>query len=712
MAVKAKAPSKKQKVDTLKFTDKLVLNQWLISLFGVDMFAVYKDGNREVRPMQFLAKQLRDCREGLDADNLHFFYQQLKLTHQPQAALNPNALLQYEQNIVNHTQWLNEGRERPIEWKYYQWLSLLFAEIYLHQYFSDREQLLDQLNAYVRQFNAHWASRDVPISTGISEYSLEELNKLCLQNATGSGKTLLMHVNYRQFAHYAKEAGQHDLVSRTLLITPNEGLSSQHEQELLQSGIEVSRLVLDNNAIGSTSGIFSSDYGHLTRIDYIEITKLGDKDGPNTIATRNLGDQNLILVDEGHRGMGKSDEEGWMKQRERLVEKGFAFEYSATFKEAVKAANNARIEESYAKAVLFDYSYRYFYEDGYGKDYRIFNIPKSQADHEFIYLTACLLGFYQQIRLYKERKAEYAEYNIEKPLWVFVGSSVSGNKKKTVDEEATVSDLVRVLSFFASFLEKPDDAIRAIDVLLKQDGTASGLLDNSGYDIFNGAFLFLRQRLQKGEKPADIHADILNSLFNNRAGGQLQLLRLKGDSGELLLKAGNSEQHFGLINVGDALSLAKHVEDECAKGNCPAIVVDDSDFIAAQFASVKESSSPINLLIGAKKFVEGWDCWRVSTLGLMRVGRSEGSQIIQLFGRGVRLKGHSWSLKRSRAATPAKQPEYIHYIETLNVFGVQADFMEKFRDFLKDEGLPGNDSKEVFIRHSAPSKNKHSKSIN
>ena len=155
MAVKAKAPSKKQKVDTLKFTDKLVLNQWLISLFGVDMFAVYKEGNREVRPMQFLAKQLRDCREGLDADNLHFFYQQLKLTHQPQAALHPNALLQYEQNIVNHTQWLNEGRERPIEWKYYQWLSLLFAEIYLHQYFTDREKLLDQLNAYVRQFNAH-----------------------------------------------------------------------------------------------------------------------------------------------------------------------------------------------------------------------------------------------------------------------------------------------------------------------------------------------------------------------------------------------------------------------------------------------------------------------------------------------------------------------------------------------------------------------------
>ena len=668
----------------LKFSDKLVLNQWIISLFGIDTLAIHKEGNREVRPMQLLAKQLRDCPEGVDADNLHFFYQQLKIHWQPNATLSLNALLQYEQNIVAHTRWLNEGRERPIEWKYYQWLSLVFAEIYLHQYFSDKEQLLTSLNEYVHRFNAHWEAKNY--SSGITEYTAEELNKLCLQNATGSGKTLLMHVNYRQFAHYAKEAGKHDLVTRTLLITPNEGLSSQHEQELLQSGIDVGRLVIDNN------DMFSSQLGHLTRIDFIEITKLGDKDGPNSIATRNLGDQNLILVDEGHRGMGKSDEEGWYKQRERLVEKGFAFEYSATFKEAVKAANNAKIEESYAKAVLFDYSYRYFYEDGYGKDYRIFNLPgNAQADHEFIYLTACLLSFYQQLCLYAERKAEYAAYNLEKPLWVFVGSSVSNAKALKGADEETVSDVVRVLSFFAQFLAKPAQAVKAIDTLLQKDGTATGMMDSGGHDIFHGAFLFLRQQLTAGKKATDIHANILESLFNNKAGGQLQLLRLKGDSGELVLKAGNGDTHFGLINVGDALGLAKHVQE-----TCPAIVVDDSDFLAAQFAIVKESSSPINLLIGAKKFIEGWDCWRVCTLGLMRVGRSEGSQIIQLFGRGVRLKGYQWSLKRSSFATPVSRPQYIDYIETLNVFGVQADFMEKFRDFLKDEGLPGNDSKEVF----------------
>ena len=36
------------------------------------------------------------------------------------------------------------------------------------------------------------------------------------------------------------------------------------------------------------------------------------------------------------------------------------------------------------------------------------------------------------------------------------------------------------------------------------------------------------------------------------------------------------------------------------------------------------------------------------------MGRGEGSQIIQLFGRGVRLKGRNYSLKRS---TPGERPK-------------------------------------------------------
>ena len=108
----------------------------------------------------------------------------------------------------------------------------------------------------------------------------------------------------------------------------------------------------------------------------------------------------------------------------------------------------------------------------------------------------------------------------------------------------------------------------------------------------------------------------------------------------------------------------------------------------------------MHLLIGSKKFTEGWSSWRVSTMGLMNVGKGEGAQIIQLFGRGVRLKGYDLSLKRSgRTKLPegVERPKHIGVLETLGIFGIHADYMAQFRDFLKEEGLPTNDDRIEFL---------------
>ncbi len=103
-----------------------------------------------------------------------------------------------------------------------------------------------------------------------------------------------MHVNFLQFRHYASQSSfKHDL-TRTILITPNEGLSAQHDREFKASGISAERLLTD------TGDLLSSGKNGLRQIDYTEITKLGEVDSVNVIATRNLGDQNLLLVDEAH----------------------------------------------------------------------------------------------------------------------------------------------------------------------------------------------------------------------------------------------------------------------------------------------------------------------------------------------------------------------------------------------------------------------------
>ena len=124
----------KRATAVIPFPKKLVLNQWMLSLFGVERF-------------DDLAEHFRDANlEGLDADNIHRFHQALAL-HCPALApgLTVAQLLDYDQNIVRHTQRLNEARllrgEDPIVWKYFQYLALLFTEIYLDWYFHRPAEL-------------------------------------------------------------------------------------------------------------------------------------------------------------------------------------------------------------------------------------------------------------------------------------------------------------------------------------------------------------------------------------------------------------------------------------------------------------------------------------------------------------------------------------------------------------------------------------------
>jgi hypothetical protein len=669
-----------------KFRNKLILNQWLISLFGIDPLVETTIEGKAIRPFHILKSSLKDpSLEGIGRDSLHRFYHALvesNLFLHDGCCLSKAQLLAYEENIARHTQAINDYRNRSIVWKYYQWLTLLFVEIYLDRYFSDLEGLVRDLNDYVERFNSHWPDfKDVPL------YTEDDLNKLCVQSATGSGKTLLMHVNILQYLQYAKKHCKDKELSRVILLTPNERLSEQHIAEFKESRIEALNFAKEGH------NLFTQER-ELERVDVLEITKLADQDGPNTIATRSLGDQNLLLVDEGHRGMSGKDEGVWFTRRSELCAKGFTFEYSATFEQAVQASKSDTFENSYSKAVIFDYSYRWFYEDGFGKDYQILNLPKAFDESRSLYLTACLLKFYQQLRIYDEKKKDIEPFNIEKPLWVFVGSTVS-SAKGTSDEIIVATDVAQIIQFIASFLENKLISCRRIGEILMGKGQDTGLLDKNENDIFEGSFVYLAKTINAGETVESLYLDILSRLFNNPAGGSLYLDRVKGASGEVVLRVGSSETPFGLINVGNAKGLCDHIA-EVANQNGIKLTVEDTNFNEAMFNSVKESASPVNLLIGSKKFVEGWDCWRVGTMGLMHVGQSEGSQIIQLYGRGVRLKGYEWSLKRSGHVNVAIPPSFIEELETLNVFGIEADFMEKFRQFLKDEGLPGNERRKTI----------------
>lgn len=661
------------------FHHKLVLNQWVLTRFGIDPLAPSDDRSQSARPITLLTATLKNVPLGLDAARRHNFVNAL-ITHRQQWAYSADQLLKFDENIVGHTDAINQRRDNPLQWKYFQWLTLMFVEIYLYEYFRDRVKLLDDLNKHVQHFNAHFA----PLETGITPYGEADLNKICLQNATGSGKTLLMHVNVHQFRHYAALFGVAHQYSQVILITPNERLTDQHFREACASNMQAERLSQDGGglALGRKA---------LSTLALTEITKLGAEQGDKRMAVDSFGDANLLLVDEGHRGLSsQTDEKGWLRLREKLTGRGFTFEYSATFKEAVVAARDREIEASYARNILFDYGYRFFYEDGYGKDYRIFNLPSSGAQpHQFNYLIAALLAFYQQRRLYADKGKDFKPYLLFPPLWVFVGASVvrdDGGRVAGAQYRERATDVANIIGFLAQVLAQPEATQAAFMAILEGSSHQTGLRDDSDRDIFSNSFRYLKSLKRSA---GEIYRDVCRLVFGSESVGRLIVERITGDSGELRLRVGEAEKPFGLINVGDAVGLADHLERQQDLNHL--VEVRKSEFAAPMFAEVHTDTSLISVLIGSRKFVEGWDCWRVSSMGLMHTGKKEGSQIIQLFGRGVRLKGRDMSLMRSSRYQPVKPPKDIHLLETLNVFGVGADFMAVFRDFLREEGLPGNE---------------------
>lgn len=645
----------------LRFDQKLVLNQWLLGLFEVPRF-------------ETLAEWLRDPElEGFDADNVSHYCAVLRARLFDREALPGDLLLAYDQNIVHHWRRITERRNRVegrlLYPKYFQYLALLLAEIYLDRYFRDRERLLAELNARVAAFNA-----DVAPDDRISPYQPDDLNKIAFWMATGSGKTLLMHVNILQYQHYLALHDRGRTINRVILLTPNEGLSRQHLAEFALSGIEADLFAKDSPALFAGRAV-----------EIIDIHKLAERSGEKTIAVEAFERDNLVLVDEGHRGSSASEEGEWMRRRQELCAEGFSFEYSATFGQAVKASGARGLAGVYARCILFDYSYKYFYGDGYGKEYRILNLEDDREERKRQrYLAACLLAFYQQQRLYADRAAEFRPFLLERPLWIFVGGSVNAVRTQAGRQVSDVTDILLSLASFADPARKHE----VIGLIEQFMAGRSGLLDIRGNDLFSGAFTYLGRL---GLSPEEVYADVLRVLYNAPAGGALHVVNLKGTDGEIALQLGDHDP-FGVINVGDAARLCKLCEEYRTE-----LVVDEREFSGSLFHGLNEPASCINVLIGSKKFTEGWSSWRVSTMGLMNIGRTEGSEIIQLFGRGVRLKGRDFCLKRSRRIVGIRPPAEMERLETLNVFGIRADYMRQFREYLADEGLPADEDRGEFI---------------
>ena len=614
--------------------NRLVLHRFVCREFG------YED-------MDAMLGHLRDLPAEYGTGGEDSYAQALSLYAIPALRqVAPERLGEYDANIAAHSHRLGMTAEHGRTWKPHQYLALLFTEHYLRRYFDDPEALRADLN---RAKRTHQPTRELP------DYEPDDLRTLALQSATGSGKTLIMHAHILQYRHYLDRAGGR--LNNVVLVTPNEQMSAQHERELRNSGLR--------------ARLLSSEAGSdlFTPVKIIDLNKLAERKGVKRVAVGDFGDDNLVLVDEGHLGAsGKV----WRRRRRELSRGGFAFEYSATFNQVVARRDATDLLHAYGKCLLFDYAYRRFHEDGYGKDYAILNLPGGvQDENSDMYLLGCLLTFYQQCRIWREEGALWRAFNPAKPLWVFLGKTVTGSSKAAT---ATRSDVARILNFLGWVLARGDSVRPMIERLLSGQ---SGLLDDSGRDYFAGRYSHLP------ETADETYADLCKTLFHGP--GRLNVVYLTAGEGELHLRTADRDP-FGVVNVGDAAALYKLLT---ANPNPHFDIHREMGFAARLFDAVDRPDSTVNVVIGARRFIAGWNSWRVSTMGLMHVGVREGPEIIQMFGRGVRLKGWNMSLKRHRQSG-GDLPEDsagLAELETLYIFGVRANYMQTFRDLLHKEGM-------------------------
>ena len=653
----------KKSAKQVSFDDQLVLFRYFLHELKIDSLGA-------------LSEKLNNTEfEGTnESGNTYFCDYITRICKMRGAAISAEKLRLYDENICHHTHQISEKRG-VFHWKYFQYVALLFTEMYLDRYFSNVAGFCNDLNAWLKEKRNE--------SLGLIDfepYTPEKLNKLAFMCATGSGKTLIMHMNILQYLHYFKRAKRLNSrlsINKVIVLAPNEGMSKQHLEELELSSIP--------------AVIFEKDHGFTTRrgdVIVVDMNKLKEEGKVKTVSVDSFEQNNLVLVDEGHRGLSG---DVWYDYRTRLSAEGFAFEYSATFKQALNA--NAKkdderaLMEEYGKSIIMDYSYKYFYSDGYGKDYRIYNLQSSiDTEQRQLYLVGCLLSYYQQIKLFDSKQDELQEFRIEKPLLVFVGNRVTA---KTSKNEMT--DVEEVLDFINSFVSNRAISIARINAVLKDD---TGLIDGNGNELFYQDFEALKEAFGTDPNPADIFSDLLRLVFNAEGAGdepRLHMENLRQVPGEIGLKIGELGEYFGVISIGDTTGLIKNCEKK-------SIVVKTEEFVSESlFRSINDRSSNIKVLIGSRKFTEGWNSWRVSTMGLINFAKGEGSQAIQLFGRGVRLKGYEGCLKRSRKLDiQIAMPKHIELLETLTIFGVKAQYMEDFKSYLELEGAPTNDNIREF----------------
>jgi hypothetical protein len=540
-------------------------------------------------------------KEGLthpDVDFRETVYQDKLELYDTTLGLDNDILSSVQKHLKSYNAYLKSNQEQEVTLRYYQILALYFTELYL----TKKDE------------------HDFP-------YPKIKEKGLAYWMATGSGKTIIMHLNILQYIAHCKNFRDFEII----MTTPGVNLIDQHERELTPF-IE----------------FLNTKYRNTIRLTIDTTSALLNKPDDFFDFPESKSYRRLILVDEAHIGLSTTGNTGtdgaFMTLRKRLnIENSFLFEYSATFHNI-----SGDLEKDYEKSIVYDYNYNLFYKDGYGKDYYFQQVgddvlEKSFDDnlHRNLSVINEKIDLWHHIDYSVQKDIFKASQHPDKPLIAFMGNTVNNKDKSAKNEDPEVSDITNIVNFLANL--------------------------------------------------SDEQKVTYKYLFNEEFTGKLMLTRNPETDDEILMSYGNGG-YWGIVNVGNGAKFINDLEnDNVIKNPRDKVIV--SNIERYSFKNIDSQNSPINVLIGSRKFAEGWNCFRVSVIGLINLGSSKGNKIIQIFGRGVRIKGLKNNGKRAFPAhnedyfklKNAKEEDKLRKIETLTVFSLKKSYLETFTGAVNKE---------------------------
>ena len=131
--------ARKIKQEPLRFEEYLILFKYFLRVIGIDRLA---DLGKRLNSHEY---------EGRNQNGYTYFVEEIILLTQIKGvAINEDKLRRYDENICRHTDIIGAKRG-GVKWKYFQYISLLFTEMYLDSYFTDVNAFCDSLNAFRMQ---------------------------------------------------------------------------------------------------------------------------------------------------------------------------------------------------------------------------------------------------------------------------------------------------------------------------------------------------------------------------------------------------------------------------------------------------------------------------------------------------------------------------------------------------------------------------------